>query len=209
MAYAEEARSRRTFINHYFPHASSRRGDRFIKPGDEQVLRSLETYKSKNKWPIERDRAKIFAAKPELTMVRLSKKSNVIHHEKEMIQKTNRCKSGKKTCAMCSNTAAQRHVRQMCTLCLVPLCTKVHEGFETSCWEAWHTVPDLATEIKKRQDTFVAKLNAAKSRNVAGKHAREEDNALSAAAVAIAHNDEDDNFSLPSIPSPSKRRNAD
>ena len=50
-----------------------------------------------------------------------------------------------------------------CSVCNMPLCTKIHDGFEMSCLDAWHTVDDLEGEQKKRQGALTAHRNELKA----------------------------------------------
>ena len=80
-------------------------------------------------------------------------KSNLITHSCQNHAITEKCRSGKKTCNLCSTgVKSGRMVRTFCSRCGVTLCTKLQAGFTTSCFNAWHTVDDLVGESKRRSE---------------------------------------------------------
>lgn len=139
------------------------RTESLIGRRDEEMLQTIETRKAeahtgKSPWPLQRKRKETFANDEKLNKLRRCNSSVIVHVDK-LIPKDDSCKSGKKTCAMCSSAAAGRTTRYHCAFCSVALCTSVHagEGFDTSCSQAWHSAENLTAESKLRTDAFVGK----------------------------------------------------
>ncbi len=78
-------------------------------------------------------------------------KNDLIVHSPHPIKKTKKYKPGLKSCTVCSQKGNKRNIRTFCSVCKVPLCIKVpqDQGFQTSCWDVWHSEDDLAAECKK------------------------------------------------------------
>jgi len=140
-----------------------------IASGADEIVQIIDDRRSKDQWPPKTKRAQQFATDLQLKKVRLFK-NNVIVHTEQLFEKTVKCKTGLKSCAMCSIKNNTRMIRWHCSICVVPLCTKVQEGFELSCFDAWHSVENLTAECKKRQDASKSSRNTKR----AAKRTREE-----------------------------------
>lgn len=122
---------------------------------DAEMLAVIERYQQQDDWPMKTKKLKRFSKDDGLNKLR-KYKSNLITHPCESHVTTDKCKSGKKTCSMCSSgIKSGRTVRTFCSRCGVTLCTKVQDGFETSCFDAWHTVDDLVQESKRRAEAVI------------------------------------------------------
>ena len=90
-----------------------------------------------------RAKAKQSATDPLLNKLRLVSNLPVLQHALTVIMKTVSNKTGLLNCALCSRGKLARQVRSYCVVCKVALCNKKYDGFDTSCFDAWHSVDNL------------------------------------------------------------------
>jgi len=174
-------------------------GQSVINRQDDEMLNVIESRRREHAWPIKTHKVKTFASVAGLNKLR-KYNSNRITHTERQYEKTDANKKGRKTCAMCSSSASGRVVRQYCSVCCVPLCTKVKKDgeFQTSCWSAWHTCDDLAAESKRRAQELTNSRSAKKTAKggtsgaTAGAGAGGNDTAQMEEAAAAAGGADDD-----------------
>ena len=95
LVYAQDIRR---FFN--APRRQHSRQSRIGADADD-VLNIIQERRSKGQWPPKTKRANAFATDSQLKKVRLFK-NNVIIHAEQVIEKTDKLKSGKKACSACS-----------------------------------------------------------------------------------------------------------
>jgi len=124
----------------------------------DEIRNIIEERREEGQCPPKQNRARIFTTDPQCKKVCLFNNAQCVH-ALQLTEKRRTCKIGQKNCSMCSKGSSVRATRYHCTFCLVPLCNIVQGEGGLSCFDAWHSVDDLAAECKVRQDNLVSSRN--------------------------------------------------
>lgn len=121
--------------------------------------------RKKNDRPVTTDRVKMFDNDPTLRKVSLFSNPHFQHAVVPM--------NRPKTCALCTaGREAQRKVKTCCNKCEVTLCMLPRPPSNTSCCDAWHSIPDLKAEARNRSYVLVAERRSEKESNRAKHRSR-------------------------------------